>query len=236
MTVSKKAMSEQVRAMFAEIAPRYDTANTALSFGIHHLWRKYVVQRSGVQDGMRVLDCATGTGDLAIAFKRAVGARGTVVGTDFCAEMMETAPTKSRAAGLDIRFEVADAMNLPYEPHSFDVASISFGIRNVDDPVQALRSMAGVVRSGGKVIVLEFGQPHGIFGALYRWYSNSIIPIVGGLLTGKRDAYSYLNRTAAAFPSGDKFIALMHQADVFSSCVATPLTFGVAYVYVGVVR
>ncbi len=229
-------MSEHVRAMFAEIAPKYDVANTVLSFGIHHFWRKKVIKLSNAQAGMSVLDCATGTGDLAIAFKKAVGASGSVLGTDFCAEMMEMAPAKSRAEGLDIRFEVADAMDLPYAADSFDVASISFGIRNVDAPVQALRSMARVVRAGGKVVVLEFGQPHGVFGVLYRFYSNIVIPFVGGILTGKRDAYNYLNRTAAVFPSGNEFLSLMREAKVFSECIAIPLTFGVAYVYVGTVK
>lgn len=229
-------MSEVVRQMFAEIAPRYDVANTALSFGIHHLWRRAVVRLSGAQRGMDVLDCATGTGDLAIAFKKAVGTEGTVLGTDFCAEMMETAPAKARKNSVDVRFEVADAMRLPYEAGKFDLASISFGIRNVDNPVQALGEMARVVKSGGKVIVLEFGQPTGIFGALYRFYSNTILPVAGGFLTGNREAYSYLNRTAAAFPCGEDFLALMEQTERFQRVFYKPVTFGIAYIYVGIVR
>jgi demethylmenaquinone methyltransferase / 2-methoxy-6-polyprenyl-1,4-benzoquinol methylase len=231
-------MSEQVRSMFAAIAPSYDAGNSVLSFGVHHYWRRVLVRLSGVRAGEAVLDCATGTGDLAIAFKRAVGAEGTVVGTDFCAEMMETAPAKSAAEGMNIRFEVADAMALHerYAPQSFDVASISFGIRNVDDPVQALRSMAATVRSGGRVMVLEFGQPTGVFGAFYRFYSTVVIPFVGGLISGKRSAYSYLNRTAAAFPSGEAFLALMRESEAFRSQTASSLTFGIVYVYVGVVR
>ncbi len=131
---------------------------------------------------MRVLDCATGTGDLALAFRR-TGAE--VVGTDFCAPMLGPAREKARAAGLDVTFEVADAMALPYPDASFDVASISFGIRNVDDPVKCLREMARVVKPGGQVLVLEFGQPRGLWGALYRFYSRVVMPAVGGLLTGQ---------------------------------------------------
>ena len=226
-------MSETVRTMFADIAPRYDVANTALSLGIHHLWRRTVVRLSQVQAGMRVLDCATGTGDLALAFKNAVGKSGHVVGTDFCAEMMETAPDKARKNGMDIRFEVADAMNLPYPDNSFDIASISFGIRNVDVPAQALREMARVVRPGGRVVVLEFGQPRGIIGAFYRFYSNHVIPFVGGILSGNREAYSYLNRTAAQFPSGDNFAAMMRETGAFAGTNYKALTFGIAYVYIG---
>lgn len=229
-------MSETVRTMFADIAPRYDLGNTVLSLGIHHLWRRVVVRLSEVKAGMSVLDCATGTGDLAIAFKKAVGKGGSVLGTDFCAEMMETAPAKSRKHGLDIRFEVADAMHLPYADDSFDIASISFGIRNVDVPQQALREMARVVRPGGKVVVLEFGQPKGLFGALYRLYSERILPFVGGIISGNRAAYSYLNRTAAKFPSGEDFEDLMRETGVFTSIGYEPLTFGVAYVYIGEVQ
>ncbi len=229
-------MSETVRTMFATIAPRYDVGNTVLSFGIHHLWRRVVVRLSEAREGMGVLDCATGTGDLAIAFKKAVGKSGTVLGTDFCAEMMETAPAKSRKDGLDIRFEVADAMNLPYPDNSFDIASISFGIRNVDIPAQALREMARVVRPGGKVVVLEFGQPKGAFGALYRLYSEKILPVLGGIVSGNREAYSYLNRTAAAFPSGKDFDDIMRETGAFSSTAYEPLTFGVAYIYIGEVQ
>ncbi len=235
-------MSEHVRTMFASIAPTYDMANTTLSFGIHHWWRNELLRHSGLKElaqtrtDIAVLDCATGTGDVAITFAKFLGKRGTVIGTDFCAEMMTTAPKKSRTAGVHVRYEVADVMDLPYNNDMFDCATIAFGIRNVDVPVRALQEMARVVRSGGRVVVLEFGQPKGIFGAVYRLYSNTIIPMIGGLLTGNRGAYSYLNRTAAAFPSDEAFLRLMHEAAVFSSVEAVPLTFGVVYVYVGVVK
>jgi demethylmenaquinone methyltransferase/2-methoxy-6-polyprenyl-1,4-benzoquinol methylase len=123
--------------------------------------------------------------------------------------MLGPAREKARAAGLDVAFEVADAMAMPYPDASFDVSSISFGIRNVDDPVQCLREMARVVKPGGQVLVLEFGQPRGPWGALYRFYSRVVMPIVGGLLTGNRSAYQYLPRTAAAFPAGERFVEVM---------------------------
>ncbi len=226
-------MSTQVREMFASIARRYDAANEVLSLGAHRAWRRAAVALSGAAPGQRVLDCATGTGDLAFAFKRAVGPDGEVVGTDFCAEMLASAPEKARRAGLHVRFEVADALALPYGAGSFDIASIGFGIRNVDDPVRCLREMARVVRPGGRVVVLEFGQPSGAFGALFRAYSRSVMPAVGGLLTGNRAAYEYLPRTAAAFPSGDRFLALMEEAGCFSHRAATALWAGTTYVYVG---
>lgn len=229
-------MSTQVREMFSSIAPRYDVTNEVLSFGIHRLWRRRAIALSNAAKGQAILDCATGTGDLAIAFKRAVGTEGKVVGTDFCADMLVPAPAKAQAAGVQIQFEVADAMALPYPDNSFDVASISFGIRNVDDPVKCLSEMARVVKPGGRVVVLEFGQPSGVFGALFRLYSKVVMPFVGGLLTGNREAYQYLPRTAANFPAGEKFLDLMDTSGGYRERSAHPLTFGTAYVYVGVVR
>lgn len=228
-------MSTEVRMMFSSIARRYDVTNEVLSFGIHRLWRRTAVRLSNAAPGQAVLDCATGTGDSALAFKRRVGEQGRVVGTDFCAEMLEAAPLKAQREGLDVEFEVADALALPYPSGTFDVASISFGIRNVDDPVKCLKEMARVVKPGGRVIVLEFGQPSGFFGALFRFYSRVVMPNVGGLLTGNRAAYEYLPRTSARFPCGEGFLSLMDQAGAYSQRSAHPLTFGTAWVYRGVV-
>ncbi|HSN68991.1 MAG TPA: ubiquinone/menaquinone biosynthesis methyltransferase, partial [Thermoanaerobaculia bacterium] len=181
---------ETVRAMFGSIAHRYDRANTVLSGGVHHVWRRRLVRWSGARAGERVLDCATGTGDLAIAFARAVGPSGSVVGTDFSAEMLAPAPAKAERARVIVRFEQADVTALPYPDSSFDVASIAFGIRNVADRVAGLREMARVVRPGGRVMVLEFGQPSAPgFRPLYNLYSRKVLPIIGGVLTGNRRAY-----------------------------------------------
>ncbi len=229
-------MSTEVREMFSSIAPRYDVTNEVLSLGVHRLWRRRAVALSGATAGSHVLDCATGTGDLALAFKRRVGEAGRVVGTDFCAEMLGPAAEKAQRAELKVELEVADAQALPYAPDSFDVASISFGIRNVDDPVKCLAELARVVKPGGRVVVLEFGQPDGVFGSLYRFYGRTVMPFVGGLLTGNRAAYQYLPRTAAAFPAGEQFLALMDRSGAYASRAAHPLTFGTAWVYVGVVR
>lgn len=229
-------MSAEVRQMFSSIATRYDVTNEVLSFGIHRLWRRTAVRLSQAKPGDSVLDCASGTGDLALAFKRKVGGTGRVLGTDFCAEMLESAPAKAAKAGLQVDFQVADAMALPFADNSFDVASIAFGIRNVDDPVKCLQEMGRVVKPGGRVVVLEFGQPEGAFGALFRFYSKTVMPTIGGLLTGNRAAYEYLPRTSAAFPAGERFLSLMDQSGAYSERSAHPLTFGTANVYVGLVR
>lgn len=221
----------RIRSMFAAISSRYDRTNTVLSAGVHHLWRKKAVRASGAKPGDRVLDCATGTGDLAIAFKKAVGASGRVLGTDFVPEMLDVARTKAR----DVEFETADVTQLPYGDDSFDIASISFGIRNVSDPSRGIAELARVVRPGGRVIVLEFGQPSGrVFGALYELYTRHLLPRIGGALTGDREAYAYLQTSAGRFPCGDEFVALMRGAARWSSIEHTPLTFGIAYLYKGV--
>lgn len=229
-------MSEKVRRMFADIADDYDRVNSILSFGVHHAWRAKTVQLSGAKPGDHVLDCATGTGDLALEFKEKVGDAGYVIGTDFCQEMIELAPAKADEHDLEVDFEVADAMDLPYENDRFDIASIAFGIRNVDDPVQALKEMARVVKPGGQVVVLEFGQPGGLLKYPYELYSQYIMPTVGGWISGNREAYTYLPRTSANFPAGNDFIALMEEAGRFKSKKFEKMTGGIAYVYVGTVQ
>ncbi len=234
MATSRASTASNVRRMFASVAGTYDRANQILSFGLHHKWRTAAVRRSGAHEGDRVLDCATGTGDLALAFRRAVGPGGAVVATDFCEEMLALGSAKAARAGLSIRFEQADVLALPYESGSFDVASIAFGIRNVEDPERGLSEMARTVRPGGRVVVLEFGQPEGaIFGPVYRLYSHRILPTIGGWVSGERAAYEYLDRTSSRFPAGERFAALLRGTGSFREVTAHPLTGGVVYVYVG---
>ena len=222
--------------MFASIAGRYDKGNQVLSFGLHHRWRRATVKASGAKAGDRVLDCATGTGDLAFEYQRAVGREGRVLGTDFCAEMLDVARAKAGDLEAPTQFEEADTLALPYADQSFDIASIAFGIRNVDDPARGVREMARVVRPGGVVAVLEFGQPGGsLFGPVYRFYSAHVIPRIGGWLTGKRSAYEYFHRTSSEFPAGPAFVAMMENTERFSSVRLRRLTMGIAYVYVGTV-
>ena len=219
--------------MFASIASRYDRANTVMSAGVHHRWRREAVRSAEVKPGDRILDCATGTGDLAIEFLKAVGERGVVVGTDFTPEMVELARVKAPS----IRFEVADVTSLPYDDGSFDVASIAFGIRNVADRRRAIAELARVVRSGGRVIVLEFGQPpNRPFRALYDFYRTSIMPRLGGLVSGKRAAYEYLEESAGRFPCGEEFASLMRESADFASIDFEALTFGITWLYRGVKR
>lgn len=228
---------EKIRSMFSKVASQYDKANNVLSVGIHHLWRTKLVQLADVRPGMQILDCATGTGDLAIEFKKNVGSTGSVLGTDFCAEMLESAPQKAKDRNLDIQFELADVTQLQYADNSFDRVSISFGIRNVSDPLKALKEMARVTRNGGKVLVLEFGQMSiPVVSSLYNFYSEKILPKIGGLVTGQGEAYDYLQKSSAAFPCREQFLDLMKKSNSFSEMSFTPVSLGIAYIYVGVVK
>lgn len=229
--------AEKIRSMFGEIAGNYDLANTIMSGGVHHLWRKALVRWSGAKRGMKVLDCATGTGDLAIEFKKAVGSTGSVIGTDFSPEMLGPAPAKAKKRGLEIAFEQADVTQLPYENSRFDISSISFGIRNVQDPVKGLSELARVVKPGGVVMVLEFGRPTVPgFQQVYNFYSRHLLPKIGGIITGRPQAYEYLQNSSALFPCREGFLELMKKTGHFSHCEFRSLTFGIAYMYRGIVK
>ena len=149
--------------------------------------------------------------------------------------MIEPAPAKAQKKGLKIDFEVADAMDLPYDDNTFDISSISFGIRNVDEPVTALREMARVVKPGGRVVVLEFGQPKGLLKVPYEMYSQHIMPAIGGFLSGNRDAYTFYPEQVQLFQQG-KILKLMEETNKFLDYRAVRLTGGIAYIYVGLVQ
>lgn len=225
---------DTIRSMFKKVAPGYDRANDILSAGIHHLWRKKVVKLADVKSGQKILDCATGTGDLAIEFKKAVGPSGTVIGTDFCKEMLESAPSKAQKQHLEIQYAVADVMNLPYVDSEFDRSSISFGIRNVQNPSRAVQELARVVKPGGRVLILEFGQMKTpVIKDLYQFYSDKILPWMGGVVTGQAEAYDYLQKSSSKFPCREEFVELMKNAYSFKKVEFFSVSFGIAYIYIG---
>ena len=224
--------AEKIQSMFGSIAENYDAANNVLSAGIHHLWRKKLVRWSKAHAGQSVLDCASGTGDLAIEFARAVGGKGSVVGTDFCDEMIQLGPAKAKKAGLDIQFRTADVTKLPFDDQQFDISSIAFGIRNVENAQAGIKELARVVRPGGQVMILEFGQPviPGFRGA-YNFYSKNILPTIGGWVTGRKDAFQYLQDSSSNFPCRETFVDFMHETGMFGSIEFKSLSGGIAYIY-----
>lgn len=228
-------MSEAVKKMFSRIAKDYDRMNSILSFGIHHKWRKIATDKANLKDGMKILDCATGTGDLAIAFANRLNGKSEIIGMDFNEDMMSIAQQKSAKNGCNIKFETGDVLALKYQDNYFDIASISFGIRNVDNPKKGLIEMARVVKPGGKVLVLEFGQPDDWFKIPYNFY-NKFIPTIGKMIVDDKSAYTYLPNTTQRFPAGDKFIKIMEETGQFSDIYCKKLTHGVCYLYIGTVK
>jgi demethylmenaquinone methyltransferase/2-methoxy-6-polyprenyl-1,4-benzoquinol methylase len=227
-------MSEKVQQMFASIAGRYDLTNDVLSFGVHRLWRRKLVQLAHISPGQRVLDICCGTGDLAFACKNAVGSSGHVEAIDFVPEMIELAKSKAEQFEDSPSFSVGDAMNLQIESETFDVATVGFGIRNVDNPAECSREILRVLKPQGTFAVLEFGQPRlPIFREIYQLYSDYLMPKIGGLLTGNEEAYRYLPETSQAFIAGESFVSMLKESG-FSEARMYPLLWGLAYCYIAV--
>lgn len=229
-----RSKKEQVREMFDGIAPRYDLLNRILSLGIDRGWRRRTAKTVAERRPERVLDLATGTGDLAVAIaRRTPGAM--VTGLDVSEGMLAAGREKIAAKGLSNRVELmcGDGERLPLENGSFDCVTVAFGIRNFGDPQAGLHEAARVLRPDGMMAVLEFSKPRGkVFGPLYRFYFRRILPFVGGLVSGDRKAYKYLHDSAGEFPDGERFLDMMRKAG-FSNCTAKPLTFGIATIYIG---
>jgi len=196
---------EQVRAMFDRIARVYDLMNSVMTVGLHHRWRERAADRAAVGPGDRVLDVATGTGDLAIELSRRVVPGGEVVGTDFSDRMLELA----RAKAPGIAFEQANALELPYDDGSFDAATVGFGARNFSDLARGLSEMARVVRPGGRVVVLEITTPsRPPLSWFYRLWFDRLVPLMGRA-AGDPDAYSYLPNSVRRFPDARGLAAAM---------------------------
>jgi len=229
-------MSEEIKSMFSRISAKYDFMNTVISLGVHSRWRKKAVKLSGVKKGGSVIDCASGTGDLAFEFKKKVGKNGNVTAYDFCREMLDCIGPKSIKNGLNINTICGDITNMNVPDSLFDAASISFGIRNVDDPAKGLSEMSRVVKNGGKVVILETGKPRGVNGKIYRLYGKFVIPVLGKLFAKDYEAYKYFADTSGRFPYGDKFLEIMKNTGKLENCISFPQTFGVAYIYVGTVK
>lgn len=193
-----------VKATFSSIAPRYDLANHLLSGGIDFCWRKKLVSIAGQEPCSRVLDLATGSGDVAFALRKKLPAGTEIVGLDFCPPMLEQAKEKRDRLGLDEernQFIEGDCMELRFDDGSFDLVTIAFGLRNLPDRARALNEMNRVLKPGGRLIVLEFSQPYFWFRPFYYLYLRGILPWVARLLTGDREAYLYLGTSISGFPN-----------------------------------
>jgi len=225
---------ERIRTMFDTIAPRYDFLNRVLSFGVDRRWRRFAVKQVKFTDNGRILDVATGTGDVALEIAARTPASVKIVGIDFSGEMVELGREKVRRSPFAgrITMEVAPCEAIPFPEKSFDSVTIAFGIRNVVDRLQGLREMHRVLKPGGRAVILEFSTPRSrFFKAIYCFYFLRILPVIGGLFS-KFSAYKYLPDSVLEFPSREEFKALMAAAG-FKNSVHYDLTGGIATVYVG---
>jgi len=228
--LSKEAT--RIREMFNSVATNYDIANDVLSFGMHRLWKKELVKKiPSKKTKIDVLDCATGTGDIAILIKKR-NSKAQVTAIDFSERMLEQAPPKAAKAGFkDIKFLAADILNLPFSDKSFDHITISFGIRNVENLRVAISEFERVLRSGGVAHILEFGQPSSpLWAKTYTTYHRKVLPFIGGAITGNLSAYSYLNKSSEEFPSGEGFVK-QFSPTTWKCTESTALLGGIAYIY-----
>ena len=198
--------------MFDRIAGFYDVMNSVMTAGLHHAWRRRAVELAGVAPGDRVLDVATGTGDLALELAARVAPGGEVIASDFSEEMLSRARAKGAGAPVALTFEWANAMQLPYGDGEFAAATVGFGARNFSDLDLGLREMARVVCPGGKVVVLEITTPtRPPLSTFYRLWFDRVVPMIGRL-AGDPEAYSYLPNSVKRFPGPRALAAVMSDA------------------------
>ncbi len=235
MSVVDKS-GQRVRKMFGEIAPKYDRMNHLLSLNIDRYWRRRTVRALQPDTEQPILDCCSGTGDLAFAFERATGSRVPVVAADFCAEMLQVGCEKKRRRGSRaVQFVQADTQALPFDDNTFQVVSVAFGLRNVADTDLGLREMTRVCRPGGSVAILEFSTPrYQPIRGIYLWYFRNILPRIGqALARNSSSAYDYLPQSVGEFPAYEELTRRMEAAGLIRTRFR-PMTFGVATLYTGV--
>lgn len=225
---------EKIQQMFGAIAPRYDFLNRLLSFGIDRRWRKKAVRLLKYREGSRILDVATGTGDVALEIAQRTPPSVKITGADFCQEMVDLGAVKVAASPYAdrINLKVAPCEDLPFADNTFDSITIAFGIRNVVDRKLGLAEMWRVLSPGGRMIILEFSTPRSLlFRQLYYFYFRRLLPIVGGMFS-RYNAYKYLPDSVLEFPSQDEFSYMIGEAG-FHNIHLHELTFGIATIYVG---
>lgn len=228
--------SERVREMFSDIAPTYDLLNRLTSLGIDQRWRAQAA--AATLEGLwaaggvpELLDVACGTGDLAFALKRQ-SPNARIIGADSAPPMLELAAKKARKLALEVEFITADGTQLPFETASFDAVTIAYGLRNFADVDAGLREFLRVLRPGGRLVVLEFPPPpKGLLGSAYRFYFRRLLPLIGGLVSGKRSAYSYLPESVLAFFTPEALEERLHAAG-FTGVTHRLQTFGISALHV----
>ncbi len=232
-TVDDSAKAGRVRGVFDSVASRYDVMNDLMSMGLHRAWKAYTVAVARLREGDKVLDIAGGTGDLARAFARQVGAAGTVVHTDINEAMLRTGRDRLLDEGLSLPTTICDAEALPFADASFDLVSVAFGLRNMTHKEQALAEMARVLRPGGRLLVLEFSKVAKPLEKAYDWYSFKVLPRLGQWVAGDAESYRYLAESIRMHPDRATLKAMMKAAG-FGHVDVHTLTGGVVALHVGI--
>jgi demethylmenaquinone methyltransferase/2-methoxy-6-polyprenyl-1,4-benzoquinol methylase len=232
-SVPEDDKARRVRGVFDSVAPRYDLMNDLMSMGLHRAWKAYTVLVANLREGARVLDIAGGTGDLALAFAKKVGATGQVVHTDINEAMLRTGRERLLDAGVAVPTLVCDAEKLPFADGHFDAVSVAFGLRNMTHKDAALAEMNRVLKPGGKLLVLEFSKVARPLEKVYDWYSFSVLPRLGRLVAGDDASYRYLAESIRMHPGQQELKAMMKKGG-FGHVDYHNLTGGVVALHVGI--
>jgi demethylmenaquinone methyltransferase/2-methoxy-6-polyprenyl-1,4-benzoquinol methylase len=225
----------RVRGVFDSVASRYDLMNDAMSGGLHRLWKRFAIAKTGLRPGQQALDVAAGSADLALGMLRQVGPTGRVVVTDINAAMLEEGRSRLLNKGFagNVGYALADAEQLPFAPQSFHCVTIGFGLRNVTDKERALASLYSVLKPGGRLLVLEFSHAAlGPLAPLYELYSFQVLPRLGSLLAGDAASYRYLAESIRRHPDQETLKAMMERAG-FERCQYFNLTAGIVALHLG---
>ena len=232
-SVDEGEKAARVRGVFDSVAGRYDVMNDVLSMGLHRAWKAYTVAAAAVQPGMRVLDIAGGTGDLARAFAARVGAQGQVVLSDINEAMLRVGRDRLLDAGVLVPTVACDAEQMPFADASFDLLSVAFGLRNMTHKEAALAEMCRVLRPGGRLLVLEFSTPAAALRKPYEWYSFKVMPWLGQLIAKDGESYRYLAESIRMHPD-QQALKLMMKAAGFGHVDVHDLAAGIVALHVGV--
>jgi demethylmenaquinone methyltransferase/2-methoxy-6-polyprenyl-1,4-benzoquinol methylase len=230
--VDEKEKARRVAGVFESVASKYDLMNDLMSAGLHRLWKAFTVRQADVRPGMRVLDIAGGTGDLALAFARQAGPTGQVWLTDINNAMLREGRNRMLDAGLMLPVAQCDAEALPFPTDYFDVLTVAFGLRNMTHKDAALAEMLRVLRPGGRLLVLEFSRVWAPLAPLYDAYSFNVLPWLGKRFAGDADSYRYLAESIRVFPPPEELAAMMERAG-FEGVEWFRLAAGICALHVG---